>query len=488
MRAMCALITAACLILLGIFAAADGPSETRPPRASDSARTVLDFGATGDGQTDDTAAIQRAVDAGGQVRFPSGVYRLTKPVVIQLDRSGFTSLEGGGTARIVMSGTGAALQFVGTHQGTADPASVQANVWDRQRAPLVHAIEIVGDHEQACGIQASGTMQLTLTRVIVRRALHAIRLTGRNRNVLIANCHVYDNRGVGVFYDDVDLHQSNIVGCHISYNQQGGVVSRAGNVRNIHIGSCDIESNQGTGTDPTANVLIDCTGGSEGTAEVAITGCTLQHNNPSPSSANIRILGRSPPSRGLELVREGNIAITGNVMSDVQMNVHLKDCRGVVLADNTFWQGYQYNLLVEDCSNVVVGPNNFDRNPRYNYGNTQDANNALLIRNCEDCTLTALHVTNVWRNPAGLTIENCRRMNITACTILDCDGAGLLLKDVSQSRVSDCLISDNRPRHPDTVSLRMTGGQGNMIVDNLFGGGCEVDPGAAHLAGNVLHK
>ena len=35
---------------------------------------VRDFGAVGDGITKDTAAIQRAIDAGGMVMFPPGIY------------------------------------------------------------------------------------------------------------------------------------------------------------------------------------------------------------------------------------------------------------------------------------------------------------------------------------------------------------------------------------------------------------------------------
>ena len=38
------------------------------------ARDVRDFGAKGDGVTDDTAAIQNAIDAGGTVHFPKGTY------------------------------------------------------------------------------------------------------------------------------------------------------------------------------------------------------------------------------------------------------------------------------------------------------------------------------------------------------------------------------------------------------------------------------
>ena len=37
-------------------------------------KNVRDFGAVGDGRTKDTAAVQRAIDAGGMVNFPPGTY------------------------------------------------------------------------------------------------------------------------------------------------------------------------------------------------------------------------------------------------------------------------------------------------------------------------------------------------------------------------------------------------------------------------------
>jgi parallel beta-helix repeat protein len=446
---------------------------------------VRDFGAAGDGITDDTIAIQKAVDSGfGAVTLPKGVYRITRTIVIDLDKTGYTSFSGGGVARIVMAGAGPALKFVGTHFKSADPGGFEEDVWQRQRMPLVDGIGIEGNHPEAVGIEAVGTMQLTITRVHIRGVLHGIHLTGNNRNLIISDCHIYENRGIGVFYDNVNLHQSNITGCHISYNRRGGIVSRAGNVRNIHITGCDIESNMSPETPPTANILIDSSDSSYGTGEVAITGCTIQHNNPSPDSANIRIVGRSKPDRKGRPVREGNVTITGNVLSDVKVNVHLKDCRGVILSGNTFWMGFKHNLLIEDCSNIIVGSNNFDRNPRYNYGNSLDAQNSLLVRNSADCTLSGLHVTNVWKAAAGLAIESCKRMNVTNCTILDCDGAGLLLKDVTDSRISGCLISDNRP-DSKSISLKVTGGEGNMIVNNLLATSPQVPENTAHVSGNV---
>jgi hypothetical protein len=449
---------------------AAGLATASPARAAEppTEANVMSFGAVGDGQADDTEPIQKAVDSRiGHVLFPKGVFRVTRPIVVDLDQLGYTSIHGHGVARLVMDGAGPALRLIGTHFQSADPDRFAQDVWDRQRMPLVDGLAITATHAQADGIEAVGTMQLTISRVHIRQMRHGIHLVKHNRNVTISDCHIYENRGIGIFYDDVNLHQSNITGCHVSYNAGGGIVSRGGNVRNIHITGCDLESNMSPDTPPTANVLIDCRGSQYGTAEVAITGCTIQHNNPSVQSANIRILGGSQPSKKLSRVREGNVTISGNVLSDVQVNVHLKDCRGVSLVGNTFWQGYAHNLLVEDCSNIIVGPNNFDRNPRYNYGNTQQANNGLVFRDCDDCTLTGLHITQVWRQPAGLLLERCRRMNVTGCTVLDCDHVGLWLKDVSDSRVSGCLIRDDRPG-TESISLKTTGGRNNQIVDNLL--------------------
>jgi hypothetical protein len=224
----------------------------------------------------------------------------------------------------------------------------------------------------------------------------------------------------------------------------------------------------GANSPPTANVLLDSTGGSIG--EVAITGCTIQHNSTSPDSANVRILGRGTDTglarrTGSEFTQEGNVTITGNVFSDVRVNVHLKDARGVTLTGNTFWMGYDYDLLVEDSTAVVVGPNNFDRNPRYNYGNSLTAKGGLVFRNSRDCTLTGLHVSGVEQQPAAVVVESCDRFHIANGSILDSDTAGLLLKDVTRSRVGGMLIRDDRKEAPAFQALVIVGGRDNRIEE-----------------------
>jgi uncharacterized protein YjbI with pentapeptide repeats len=313
--------------------------------------------------------------------------------------------------------------------------------------------------------------------VSIRRVLHAIHLTHRNRNVIVSDCHLYENRGAGLYLDDVDLHQTNVTGCHISYNAAGGVVVRAGNVRNLQLTGCDIEGNMAADGPPTANVLIDG-GGEAGTAEVAVTGCTIQHTRDAPNSANIRFVGTDRKDR-----RWGHLTIANNVLSDVQINVDIQKARGVSIVGNTFWKGVQHNLRVEQSSNIVVGPNVMDRNPEYQ--EQKDADEGVVLRNCHDCTITGLHLSGVRRAKAGLILENCRRLNLTGCTILDCDHAGVLMKDVSHSRLSDCLIRSNLPDAEPWVPVIVSGGSGNMLVDNLLQGRVEGDAAAHRITGNL---
>lgn len=450
------------------------------------AADVREFGAVGDGVTDDTAAIQKAVDSkAGDIVFSKGKYRITKPVVIDLDALGYTSIAGHGTAQIVMAGAGPAFRFVGTHGGTASPATVKENVWDNQRTPMVDGIEILGAHPEAVGLEADGTMQWTVSRVVIRKALHGIHLVNRNRNVLIANCHIYENRGVGIYLDGVNLHQINVLGSHISYNLEGGIVFKRGNVRNLHVGTCDIEGNHPPVDAPaeaaTANILLDCRDSIAGIGEVAITGCTIQHTHSSPNSANIRMLGSSA-----ENVREGHVTIAANVLSDVQVNIELRDVRGAAITGNTVWRGFDSDMILERCQDVAISGNVFDRNPRYRREG-QDRR-GVVVRDCQDCILSGNQISQVSQQAAGLMLERCRRVNVTGCSVVECDNAGILLNDCTMCRVSDCIVEDDRDATKPPIALRIAGGKNNMVVGNLVAGQIEGSPDSSVVRDNVTAK
>ncbi len=440
-----------------------------------SLKTVKDFGAKGDGKTDDTAAIQKAVDSGiGDLYFPHGKYRITKTIVLELDAIGPASIIGNGPATILMDGAGPAFRLIGTHQGTANPKTVKNNVWQHQRSPIIKGLEIVGNHPEAIGVQAVETMQPIFTQLTIRKALHGIHLTKRNRNVIISDCHVYENNGIGIYLDQVNLHQINITNSHVSYNKRGGIVVAGSEVRNLHIGTCDIEGNMDAEGDPTANVLLDTRTGS--VREGAIVGCTIQHTHNAPNSANIRFIGRS---EDLPL-KVGNFTISDNVLSDVQINIHLIFARGVTITGNTLWKGFSHNLLVEGSSNIIVGSNLFDRNPDYR---PPDSANIVEFKLSSDCNLSGLHINHALKGKAGLHLSNCRYFNITNCTIFDCENGGLLLNDTSHTRVSDCMIDNRRSDMQNQPSIRVTGGEGNMIVNNLVRK-LEIQENTAYLEGN----
>ncbi|MHC4435442.1 MAG: right-handed parallel beta-helix repeat-containing protein, partial [Planctomycetota bacterium] len=428
----------------------------------------------------------RAIDSGrGNICIRRGRYRFEKTVVADLDRIGPLSISGSGTATIIMAAPGPALRLVGTHEGTASPGTVKENVRRNQRMPIVSGLEIVGTAPGACGIEAVGTMKVTFSKLLIREALHGIHLTRRNRNVIISDCHIYENRGIGVFLDHVNLHQINVGNSHISYNDGGGIVQRGGDVRNLQIGNCDIEGNMAEAKPPTANVLIDATGGSIG--EIAITGCTIQHSHEAPDSANIRIIGKgqSRPAYAKGELRGGNITITGNILSDVGTNVHLNKVRGVTIVGNTLWKGYEHDLLIEGSSGVVVGQNVFDRNPRYHYGDGASANRGLVFRDCDNITVTGLQIDSVWRKRAGLVLERCRDFNISNCSIFDCDNCGILMDDVRDTIISGCMIRDRRKEPAQTPAVVTKKGEDNFIVNNIFEGPLEIAQGSARLTDNL---
>jgi hypothetical protein len=401
-------------------------------------KALADFDVAGDGKTDDTAAIQKAVDSGiGELRFWRGRFRITKPIVIDLDRTGPVAVSGGGVATIVMAGAGPAFLFQGTHAGSADPASFKPNVWERQRAPMMDGVEILGDHPESIGVQLQGVMQPTLTRLLIRRAKHGIVLTGRNRNVIIADCHIYENRGIGILLENVNLHQINISASHISYNGGGGIVVRRSEVFNMQIGSSDIEANQSREGPPAANVLFDAR---EGTVrEGAITGCTVQHGSEAKGSANIRFLGRSAADPN----RVGNFVIANNALSDVKVNIHLQYARGVVIQGNTFWKGYEHHLLVEGSSNISVGVNNIDRNPDYKAERSPDD---VVFTDSSDSNVDGLHMNRAGYPGTALILRRCRRFQLANVRILDGGNQSFVLDGVSDVQVRGGNLDEVRRR------------------------------------------
>ncbi len=454
---------------------------------------VISFGAEGDGQTDDTEAIRHAIGQGdGVVRFGRGSYRITETIEIPLDQSSRLSLEGHeGTAKIIMAGPGPAFRFVGTHGGTADPLGVKPSVWERQRLPLVSGIEIEGAHDEADGIALQGTFQPILSRVLLRDLRHGVVLARRNRNVLISDCQIYHNRGVGIYLKDVNLHQINITGNHISYNRLGGIRIEGSEIRNLQITGNDIEYNNYRShegfepSEPTAEIFIDTRERPGQVMRASVRELTISSNTIqstySPGGANLRILG--PDADGT--LPPGMAAISGNVIGNQAINVHLVGCRGIALSGNFIYSGFQHNVLADDCDDLVFGANSFGHNY---WGPKREIDVNVRLVDCSDCVLNGFQLRGApsgktdwdasWNggesreHPALLELERCQRMNIAACVIRDPGRAGVWFRDCDGINLSGCQIHDTRKEKQMRHAVEWHGeGRDSLAHGNQFGAG-----------------
>ena len=462
---------------------------------------VRDFGAMGDGLADDTGAIEHALRDGGDgvLEFPRGEYRITRTIRVDLDKTRALAIHGsGGTARVLMHGAGPAFEFVGHHGGSADPGSFKPEVWVRERMPTVNQIEIEGKHPEADGLRFQGVMQPTLTGVLIRRVRNAVHITERCRNVLISHCHLYHNTGIGVWLDRVNLHQTNIIGNHISYCRLGGIRIDNSEIRNLQITGNDIEYNNYRAFNmpeaadvPTAEIYIDCSKG--GTVrEGTISSNTIQATY-SPHGANIRIIGGASEHSHLA----GMWCISGNLIGSQATNVHLTLTRGITFEGNYVYSGHHRNLLAEDCQNLVIGANCFGHNPDYK---EQELCTGIQLIDCKNCTLTGLQIQDAQAGEhtvAGVVpiqrqglieLVRCRQMTLTGIQVLEGSPFGLYLEDCSETMLTGCSFLDTRENKQTQASVKWTGpGKSNAIAHCRANRGLQV-PDHVKLSDNLLDE
>ena len=438
---------------------------------------VKGFGAAGDGKTDDTEAIRHAIaDADGRLQFPRGNYLISETIEIKLDEIGRIGIDGDdGTATIIMAGEGPAFRIIGTHEGTGDPNSVKPNVWERQRMPTMRNIEITATNPEADGVELIATMQAILEGVLIRQVRHGIRLHQRNRNVQIQDSHIYHNTGVGVFFDGVNLHQTNICGNHISYNRLGGIRIERSQIYNLQITGNDIEYNNHRAFDaepePTAEIYIDTTTEPSAVDEVTIASNTIQAT-PSPGGANIRVLNKKGegPAPGLW-------TITGNIIGNQENNVHLTGCYGIVLSGNHIYSCDHRNVLLEDCSLITMTGNSFRRHtPRLCTG--------VRLVNSQDCVISGCSFRDESEEgqksgASLLELNQCRRISVQSVQLLDGAPWGLDAVDCLEVNVNGCTFGGDLIRHRGEGSIRFSGkGEKNLISACQIDGAMKLDENA----------
>jgi len=391
---------------------------------------------------DETEAFQMLLAKSGTLLLPPGTHRITSPLEITLAQSHSVLIRPeSGPATLIMDGPGPAIRIVGSHEGSAAPQTFEPGTWN-ERMPLIEGIEIIGNHPEADGIELIRCVQPTLEKVVIRWCRHAVHLVERNRNVIISNCHFYENRGIGVFLDDVNLHQINVANSHISYNQAGGIVVIGGNVRNIQITGCDIEANMPENDQPTtaANILLDVSGFTDdktrSIAEVAITGCTIQHSSNysgkdfaqlAPGGANVRFLGNATSPID-------SVTISGNVIGDAALCFDFVHTADLTITGNTLMAPNPDFLYFRDSARFVVQGNTFHPREFARPGR-------LVFERCADSVIS----NNIFRKleaPDGVVVlQECSGLALGSNVLAQCS-SGVRIVSSRQISLHDWVITD----------------------------------------------
>ena len=428
---------------------------------------VKDFGASGDGVIDDRKAICHAMEQGeGLVEFPRGTYRISAPIEIDLEKSGFLALDGsGGTARLVMAGEGPAIRVIGSYlRGSANPASVRPNVWSQQRMPTIRHLEITAEHPAGDGIELIGTFQATIEGVLIRRVRHGIRVTQQNRNVAIHDAHIYHNTGVGIYLEDTNLHQVNITGNHISYNRLGGIRIERSEIRNLQITGNDIEYNNhashGTPSEPTAEIYIDTSADGATVNEVTIASNTIQATV-SAGGANLRIIDKASKDRP-----PGLFAVAGNIIGSQEVNIHLVHFHGIVLSGNCIYSCSQRNVVAHDCDQLNITGNNFRRH-------THDRYAGIRLVDCRDSLLSGCILRDETLGGQGwplLEMQRCRRISVQGSQFFDAAPVAIDADDCRDINITGCMIVPTGESCDSLAAIRFRGdASGNQVNACNFG-------------------
>lgn len=213
-------------------------------------------GAKGDGVTDDTKAIQAAVNnllhgeentgelgiigVGGRLYFPAGVYVITAPIVVD---SGLVT--GSRLNNISFVGDGMlASTILNTDTSGGDAFQLIGQASNALKSSLFRDLGIKGNASSGNGLTIGTRVggQMCFERFLVsHHGGHGYAFTTTNNNISFYTCRAHSNGGSG-YFGTLNTEQVWFYGCSFRDNDVGLTISSNTNICNIYGG--DIHGNR----------------------------------------------------------------------------------------------------------------------------------------------------------------------------------------------------------------------------------------------------
>ncbi|WP_170830736.1 glycosyl hydrolase family 28-related protein [Pseudobutyrivibrio sp. ACV-2] len=305
-----------------------GKAESGPKPERKVTASVRDFGAVGDGITDDTDAIQQAIYScpNGELYFPTGTYVISNVIRIPSN----IHIAGDSSNSIIIA-----------KEGTKRGATM-LKIYNASNVKL----------ENIC---ISGNSSVNYENMDTIGGIHLLDLSTSN-NITISNCYFIDNIYAAI--RDVNTNNVIVENCSFLNVDCGFITLGKYNTHDIIVRNCVFDGHRAS--EPVSlfadgshdNVLIENNHMSNKTSGCGVLVAGLQPNH------NIRIINNVIDScaTGIKVVNSTNVQVLNNSISNLTngAGIRMYDCTDAVLGDNICYNIQQDGLEVKDCTNLTI--------------------------------------------------------------------------------------------------------------------------------------